>query len=147
MSDTLAGVMLSPLHRISGELGDVLHGLRKSWPGYHGFAEAYFSEVHEGAIKHWRKHTRVTMNLIVPVGAVRFVIYDDRQGSDTYGQFLSCKIGRAIDNYARLTVEPGLWLALQGLGPGTSLVLDIVDEEHDPVEAETRELSALPFDW
>jgi len=134
------GVLVTPLKRIAGSDGDVLHGLKASAPGYAGFEEAYFSEIHQGAIKKWRRHSRMTMNLIVPRGNVRFVLHDERSAI-----FAEYTIGQA--NYARLTVVPGLWMAFQGQGPGTSLILDIADVEHDPAEAESRDLPAFAFTW
>jgi dTDP-4-dehydrorhamnose 3,5-epimerase len=134
------GVLVTPLKRIAGPAGDVLHGLKVSAPGYTGFAEAYFSEIHEGAVKTWRRHSRMTTNLIVPRGNVCFVLYDEQGGA-----FVRHTIGET--NYARLTVAPGLWMAFRGQGPGTSLILDITDAEHDPAEAESRDVSAFAFKW
>jgi len=135
----IAGARLSPLKIIPGDAGGVLHGLKKSWDGFVDFGEAYFSEVHQGAIKSWRRHTRATLNLVVPVGAVRFVLHDGA----AFGEHT---IGRAAD-YARLTVPPGLWFALQGVGPGTSLILSLSSLEHDPSEAETRALDGIAYNW
>lgn len=135
----MQGVLLSPLKLIPGEAGGVLHGLRKSWDGFAGFGEAYFSEIHAGAIKSWRRHTRGQSNLIVPVGAVRFVVHDG-QG------FAEFRIGREAD-YARLSIAPGLWFAFQGIGSGTSLILSISSIEHDPTESETRPLDGIAYTW
>jgi dTDP-4-dehydrorhamnose 3,5-epimerase len=135
----IAGALLTPLKIIPGEAGGVLHGLRKSWDGFADFGEAYFSEIHQGAIKSWRRHTRATLNLVVPVGAVRFVLHDGA----TFGEHV---IGRAAD-YARLTVPPGLWFALQGVGPGTSLILSLSSLEHDPAEAEIKALGDIAYGW
>jgi len=139
------GVLITPLRHIPGEAGAVMHAFKKSAPGFVGFGEAYLSEIHEGAVKKWRRHTRVTMNLIVVRGQVRFVLHDDRTASPTRGEFVEFSIGES--NYARLTVSPGLWMSFRGEGPGISLILDIIDEEHDPTEAETRDLSAIAFAW
>lgn len=135
----IAGARLSPLKIIPGDAGGVLHGMKKSGEGFADFGEAYFSEIHQGAIKSWRRHARATLNLVVPVGAVRFVLHD---GQD-FGEHT---IGRAAD-YARLTVPPGLWFALQGIGPGTSLILSVSSLEHDPAEAETRALDGIAYNW
>ena len=136
----IAGVLLTPLKRIAGPDGGVLHALKISAPGYSGFGEAYFSEIHQGAVKGWRRHNRVTMNLVVSRGNVLFVVHDE-----SHGIFAEHRIGD--ENYARLTVPPGLWVAFRGDGPGTSLVLDIIDVEHDPDEAETRNLAEFPHAW
>ncbi len=133
-------VLVTPLKRIAGSAGSVMHAHKVSAPGHAGFAEAYFSEIHEGTTKNWRRHSRITMNLVVPRGNVLFVIHDEGSGA-----FVTHRIGE--DNYARLTVPPGLWMAFRGEGPGTSLILDIIDAEHDPGEADVRDISAFAFAW
>jgi dTDP-4-dehydrorhamnose 3,5-epimerase len=138
----IQNVMITPLKRFTTPAGAVLHALKASAPGFAGFAEAYFSEIHEGAIKSWRRHKRVTLNLVVPRGNVRFIICDDGAEKDRFADYC---IGE--ENYARLTVPPGLWMAFRGEGPGTSLVLDITDGEHDPTEADNKDLSAIDFSW
>jgi dTDP-4-dehydrorhamnose 3,5-epimerase len=135
-----AEILLTPLRRIEGPSGGVLHALKASAPGFAGFAEAYFSEIHQGAIKGWRRHNRVTLNLIVPRGGVLFVLHDDRAGG-----FADHHIGES--NYSRLTIPPGFWGACRGESPGTSLILDIIDEEHDPAESETCPLPSFAYSW
>jgi dTDP-4-dehydrorhamnose 3,5-epimerase len=133
-------ILLTPLRRIDGPLGGVLHALKASAPGFSGFAEAYFSEIHQGAIKGWRRHNRVTLNLIVPRGDVLFVLHNDRTGD-----FAEHCIGES--NYSRLTIPPGFWVAFRGEGLGTSLILDIIDEEHETAESETCPLTSFAYLW
>jgi dTDP-4-dehydrorhamnose 3,5-epimerase len=135
----MPGVLVSPLKIIPGDAGAVLHALRSSSDGFLAFGEAYFSEIKPGAIKSWRRHVRGHSNLVVPVGAVRFVLHDG-------AAFEEFRIGREVD-YARLTVPPGLWFAFQGAGSGTSLILSISSIEHDPSEAETRPLGEIAYSW
>jgi dTDP-4-dehydrorhamnose 3,5-epimerase len=139
------GVMVVPLRRIVHPRGDILHVLKRSAPGFVGFGEAYFSQILPGEIKGWKRHRRVTLNLVVPVGEVRFVIHDDRAASRTRGRFDDVILGES--NYARLCVVPGLWMAFSGIDGGTSLILDITDEEHDPQEADSAELASFDFNW
>ena len=69
-------VSITPLRIINTEGGDILHGLKMHENDYQGFGEAYFSIIESGAIKAWKRHRRMTLNIIVPVGAIKFVIYD-----------------------------------------------------------------------
>lgn len=135
-------ILLTPLRRIDGPSGAVMHAMKASAVGFAGFGEAYFSEIHPGAVKGWRRHNRVTLNLIVPRGDVRFVMHDDRVAP---GRFVAHTIGTSY--YARLTVPPGVWVAFRGEAPETSLILDIIDEEHEPSELEVRPLSSVAYAW
>jgi dTDP-4-dehydrorhamnose 3,5-epimerase len=138
--DTLKGISLTPLKIVPHPKGDILHGLKKSESSFAGFGEAYFSTVKTGEIKGWKKHTQMTLNLVVPVGKIRFVAF-----SDTENRFFDVILGEG--NYRRLTVEPNLWLAFQGIGEPLNLLLNLASIEHDPQEAENKDISGILFDW
>jgi dTDP-4-dehydrorhamnose 3,5-epimerase and related enzymes len=139
----IEGVLLTPLKQIYNPKGDVFHGMKKSDLGYTAFGEAYFSTIHSGDIKPWKKHLRMTLNLIVPVGRIRFVIHDDRRGSPTDGQTYFVELGET--NYQRLTVPPGLWMAFEGIGENLNLLLNVADLEHDPQEVERTDLERFAY--
>ena len=140
------GVRLTPLKIVKVADGDVFHGMRASEPGFSGFGEAYFSEIHSGVVKPWKRHRRMTLNLVVIRGLIRFVVHDDRPGSATHGVTAEYRLGPP-DRYQRLSVAPGLWMAFQGLSGETSLLLNIADIEHDPAEADRGGRDDFPFDW
>ena len=68
-------VVLSKLKRINVTGGDVLHCLRANEKSFEKFGEAYFSFIEMNHVKAWKRHLKMKMNLIVPVGKVRFVFY------------------------------------------------------------------------
>lgn len=139
----MEGVLLTPLKQIFHPKGDVFHGMKKTDPGFVSFGEAYFSTVHPGEIKPWKKHLRMTLNLVVPVGRIRFVLHDDRPESTTIGKTFSVEIGS--NNYQRLTVQPGIWMAFEGLDEGLNLLLNMADMEHDPKEVERADLDRFDY--
>jgi dTDP-4-dehydrorhamnose 3,5-epimerase len=139
----MEGVLLTPLRQIYHPKGDVFHGMKASDPGYSGFGEAYFSTVHKGDIKPWKKHLRMTLNLVVPMGCIRFVLHDTREASATFGQTQVVEIGPA--NYQRLTVPPGVWMAFEGLSEGLNLLLNVANLEHDPLEVERVDLETFDY--
>lgn len=133
-------IIVTPQERIRTSGGDVLHAMKKGDVGYADFGEAYFSWVGYDAIKGWKRHSQMTMNIIVPVGQVKFVFH--MEGS---GEFRVEEIG--IGHYARLTVPPGIWFAFQGLSNEQSLVLNISSIAHDPNEVESIKLSEIKYNW
>lgn len=141
----IEGVTVSPEKRITNPKGDIFHAMKSSSQGFSGFGEAYFSIINPGVIKGWKRHRSATLNLVVPVGLVRFVVFDDRPESMSVGQFLDITIGGV--NNARLTVSPGLWVAFTGVGDGLHMLLNISSEEHDPAEADNIELNNISYDW
>lgn len=137
---SLDDILITPLPRIATVGGDVLHAMKQSDVGYADFGEAYFSWVTAGAVKAWKRHTRMTMNVVVPVGQVRFVFRLD--GTD---EFRVEDIGE--HRYARITVPPGIWFGFKGLTAPQSLVLNIANIPHDPNEVERLELSDIKYGW
>ena len=133
------GVILTPLKQIRTSKGSVLHAMKKSDIGFDGFGETYFSTVNKNDIKGWKKHTEMTLNLVVPVGKMEFVIYNDKDHN-----FFNVTISQ--DNYQRLTISPGFWLAFRGLDE-KNILLNIASIEHDPSESESIDLDKIIYDW
>lgn len=140
------GLFTTPQHRIKTPGGDILHGIKKGEAGYTGFGEAYFSFLEYGAIKAWKRHRIMTLNLLVPVGAVRFVAYDDRVDSPTNETFFDITLS-SVENYVRLTVPPLVWLGFSGVSSGENLLLNVASHPHSKDEVDRRELSDIPFNW
>lgn len=133
------GVILTPLRRIPHPKGDILHAMKKSDRGFSQFGEAYFSLVNFAEIKGWKKHAEMTLNIVVPMGAIKFVIYDS-----------SIKFFKTVElsetDYNRLTIKPGLWVAFKGLEKN-NILLNIASMEHDPAESETKDLNEIGYEW
>ncbi len=139
------GVILTPLKQIEQQKGTVLHAMKKTDEGYAGFGEAYFSTVSCGEVKGWKMHTRMTLNLVVPLGEIQFVIVDERPSSSAKGEFLSVTL--SVHNYQRLTISPGLWVGFKGRGENQNMLLNLASIEHDPLEAKNLALDCFSFDW
>lgn len=139
------GVFLTSLKIIPNPKGNVFHALKQSDIGYNGFGEAYFSTVNYGEIKGWKKHAKMTLNLIVPAGEIKFVLYDDRPGSTTKGNYFEESL--SLKNYKRLTVPPGIWMGFQGMDKELNLLLNIANIKHDQIESEKIDLDNIPFNW
>jgi len=141
----IEGVIFTPLSIIDTKGGDVLHAMKASDVGFSGFGESYFSTVEPGVIKGWKLHREMVLNLVVPVGSVRFVVFDEREGSKTMGQFSKIVLSR--ENYGRLTIPPKLWVAFQGVDLQDSLILNIANIPHSPNEVERRALKEIVYSW
>lgn len=134
------GMRITPLRRIPDERGAVLHMLREDDEGFERFGEIYFSTVHPGAIKAWHLHTEMTLNYAVPVGQIKLVCHDDREGSPTRGNTVELHVGEL--SYVRVTIPPLVWNGFKGVGTQTALVANCSTIPHRPDEI----LRADPFD-
>lgn len=145
MDKIIDGVILTPLKKIPHEKGDVFHGMKSSSDGYCGFGEAYFTSIHKDIIKGWKKHTEMVLNLVVIFGEVKFVIYDDRTESLSQGKFFSVTLSQ--NNYQRLSIPSGVWVAFQGISNDTNMILNMASIEHTPTESENVELEKISYEW
>jgi dTDP-4-dehydrorhamnose 3,5-epimerase len=139
------GVFFTPMKIIENPSGDLYHVVRKSSSGFVGFGEAYISTIQKGKVKGWKKHHKMTMNIVVPSGEVCIVIYDDRPESATCHAFF--EITLSLDNYVRLTIPPNLWAAFLGIGAKSNIILNVADCEHDESKSEAVEFQAIPYIW
>ena len=137
----MEGVILTPVKRISVVGGDVYHGLKASEESFAGFGEAYFSTVQKGAIKAWKRHREMTLNIVVPIGEIKFVIVDDRHPKDF------CEVVLGENNYQRLTVSPGLWMGFSSRREGLNLLMNIASIEHRPEESDRVDMNSCNYHW
>jgi dTDP-4-dehydrorhamnose 3,5-epimerase len=144
-SKQIDGVLTTPLQIISHPKGNILHAMKKNDQGYAGFGEVYFSIVNQNEIKAWKKHSLMTLNLTVPQGKVKFVVFDKRSGSPSFMLFNVFEVSQ--ENYFRLTIPPGVWFGFKGLGADLNLILNVANIPHDPEEVERAEIQDIKYDW
>ncbi len=131
------GVTVTKLNQISHSKGDIYHAMKASDVGFHGFGEAYFSTINQGDIKGWKQHNKMFLNLVVIVGEVEFVVYNELE---------FFKITLSNNNYKRLTVAPGLWVAFKGVSKN-NMLLNLASIEHDRSEAINIDLNEIKYSW
>ncbi len=141
------GVLIHPLRQVADERGKVMHMLKSTDPWFRQFGEVYFSSVNPGAVKAWKLHTRMALNLAVVHGAARLVIFDDRDPSATRGQVQEFVL--SPDNYQLVTVPPGVWTGFAGVSSFPALVANCASLPHDPAEVLRKAPNdpAIPYAW
>jgi len=134
--------LLTPLKKINVEGGDVLHAIKKNDAGFVDFGEAYFSIIESGAIKAWKRHRKMTLNLVVPIGKIKFVMCSSLEEKNPKFN----EVILSTNNYFRLTVPPMVWLGFQGLSNELSILLNVSDIPHDPIESDRINFNDIEFD-
>lgn len=145
----IEGVVRHPLKQFVDDRGRTMLMLRRDDPHFLGFGEIYFSGIHQGKVKGWYFHRQKTLNYAVPVGQLRVVIYDDREGSPTRGQLDEHILGENPEHYALLTIPPHLWYGIQGIAPGLSLIGNCSDFPNSPEESDRKPTDSpdVPYTW
>jgi dTDP-4-dehydrorhamnose 3,5-epimerase len=143
----IAGVEIHPLRRIPDERGSVMHMLRCDDPWFSRFGEIYFSTIYPGVVKAWHLHKRMTLNYAVVSGMIKLVVYDEREGSPTRGEFMEIYSGE--QNYCLVTIPPDVWNGFKGLGATPAIVANCSTEPHDPAEIVRVDPASdlITYDW
>lgn len=141
------GVSITKLRQIHDERGKVMHMLRNDDKAYDKFGEIYFSCTHPGAIKAWHLHKKMTLNYAALMGEIKFVLYDNRDGSKTKG--IIQELFLSPENYALVTVPPNIWNGFKSVGMKTSIVANCSNIPHDDNEIVRKDpfKNDIPYDW
>jgi dTDP-4-dehydrorhamnose 3,5-epimerase len=139
----LDGIIKTSLKKIDLDGGSVFHAMKKNDSGYIDFGETYFSFVNKNVVKGWKLHTKMTLNLIVPIGKINFNFIDYRKNSKTYNKLF--QIIMSQEDYFRLTVPPNIFFAFKGLSGDINMLVNIADIPHDPSEIIRKELNEIKF--
>jgi dTDP-4-dehydrorhamnose 3,5-epimerase len=132
---------ITELLKIQQSTGSIMHALKSSSKGYYGFGEAYFSTVNFNKTKGWKLHRKMTLNIIVPYGDIRFIVHDGKLGTEKALIEPLIDVVLGVSNFSRLTVPPGYWMAFRGVGKNSNILMNIADIEHDPDESINMDLN------
>ncbi|MEK6874463.1 MAG: dTDP-4-dehydrorhamnose 3,5-epimerase family protein [Nanoarchaeota archaeon] len=143
----IQGIIITPLKKILDDRGNIMHMIRCDDPCFTKFGEIYFATIFPGAIKAWHMHTKITLNYAVIVGNIKLGLYDMRKDSPTKGAIQEVFIGE--DNYALVSIPPGVANGYTPLGNKKAIVANCADMPHDPnemirIDPFTKD---IPFNW
>lgn len=141
----LQGVILTSLGIFPDERGQVMHMVKSDAPYFRRFGEMYFSCIYPGVTKGWKLHFASWSNLAVPIGRVKFVLHDLREGSATKGQFQDIYLGDS--SYKLLTIPPGVAYAWKNLVPQMALVANCASEVWSAGEQKMIPFEEISYPW
>ncbi len=147
MEKLIEGVCLTDLKIVEDERGMLLHMMRSESEVFSKFGEIYFSLTNPGIIKGWKKHFEMTQNFAVPAGIVKIVLFDDREGSHTFGRINEFTL--SLDHYKLLTIPPKVWYSFKALSEIPGMIANCTDLSHNPDETITTNIdsSKIPYKW
>jgi len=135
-------IIITHLKRIHVSNGDVLHGMKKTDDGYTDFGEIYFSYILKNKIKAWKIHKKMTLNLIVPSGSVRFNFIQVSSEGLIDNRM---EITVSSDNYCRITVPPNIIFGFKGIGKDANIIANIADITHSDDEVKKIDINKFEF--
>ena len=140
-------IIVEPLRQIIDERGKVMHMIRCDSHIFESFGEIYFSVINPRAVKAWKLHRKMTLNLAVPFGKVKLVLFDGRKDSPTRGEIFELILGE--ENYSLIKIPPKIWSGFQCVSSTISIVANCATLPHDPQEVERVDYSdpSIPYEW
>ena len=137
--EKLKNIKIIKLKSFKNDKGDVFRAFRKNEDKIGKFGEVYFSWIKKNAIKGWKLHKKMQMNLVVPVGSVRFVFYYKKK-------FKEIIIGEK--KYCRIYVPSNIFFAFQNVSKQKSLVVNYSNIIHQKnKEVINLNLKELNYIW
>ena len=102
----------------------------KNKPNFSRINEVYSTTIRKNVIRAWKKHTKMTCNIFVIKGLIKFLFYDDR--------FDVCeKIILEEDKKKILEIKPNIWFGFKGLQEVNTLI-NFTNIIHDEKEVLTK---------
>ena len=120
--------------------GDIMRILKNKEVKNWNFAEAYFSKIKYNKIKAWKYHLKMSLNIVVPMGRVKFVFYFNKNKN-----FKVIELGEK--KYSRISIPPRIWFGFKGLSKKDSLILSLTNLEHNPNEVLRCKKNEIKFNW
>ena len=139
LRDFIEGVKFRPSVTHIDERGELSEIYSSAW-GFHGerIVYAYNVMIRPGHIKGWTKHLLQDDMQFVVVGTVRYVLYDDREGSPTRGRINELAFG---DRHRGLLVIPaGVYHAVQNVGTTEAFLVNLPTRPYDHADPDKYRL-------
>lgn len=142
------GVVVKPLAQIPDERGTIIKMQESTDAEFKGFGEVYFSTVYPGVVKGWHLHEANVLNYCVVRGAIKLVLFDDREGSSTRGQTQELFLGDK--NRVLVQIPPMVWNGFKGIGTEEAIVCDLTTLPHgeDVMQRlDPHDNDVIEYDW
>jgi dTDP-4-dehydrorhamnose 3,5-epimerase len=146
---SLEGVRIVLLKRVTNERGYLTEVQRSEDAIHPGFGQAYVTATRPGIIKAWYRHRTQVDQIVLVKGAIKLVLFDEREGSSSYKQSRELLMDERVSMLVQ--IPPGVWHGFQAFGPEDAILLhlnsvpfnfDQPDEERVPPDD-----SRIPYRW
>ena len=147
MKKNIEGVEITPLKIISDDRGSVMHMMRNDSKVFEKFGEIYFSTIFKDKIKAWHLHKEATLNYACVYGEVKLVLFDERKGSGTFGEYQELLL--SLKDYNLITIPPNIWNGFKGRNDQFSIIANCLNLPHNEKEMVRLDVkdNRFKYDW
>lgn len=147
--ELIKGVALRQLRINPDERGYLVEMLRRDWPEFMQFAQAYATSCYPGIYKAWHYHKKQWDHFACPWGMARVVLYDARKESPSAGEINVFHIG--LLNPVLLRIPPMVYHGFTAEGSEPALVVNFPTELYNYQEPDEYRLPwddpSIPYRW
>ena len=144
----ISGVKIIKKSIIADDRGRIMHVLRSTDNLLKDFGELYCSTVYPKIVKGWHLHKCVTINYFVLSGNIKFVLYDNREGSVTQNKIQEIIMGSS--NNVLVSVPPFIWNGFKCLSDKESFVLNIQNKpynDNEVLRVDPHKNDLIKYNW
>lgn len=145
----IEGVKVRHLKVIPDDRGYLMEMLRRDWPEFTAFGQAYITAAYPGVIKAWHYHKLQWDHFVCVSGMARVVLYDPRKKSSTAGEVNVFHIGYL--NPVLLKIPPEVYHGFTAEGNDTALIINMPTEVYNYQEPDEYRLPyddpSIPYSW
>lgn len=149
MKNVIDGVVVKRLRLIPDDRGFLLEMLRKDWPEFMDFAQAYVTCCYPGVYKAWHYHKKQYDHFVCVSGMAKVVLYDSREGSPTREAINEFHIGHL--NPVLLRIPPLVYHGFTSEGGEPALIVNFPTQLYNYEEPDEYRLAhddpSIPYEW
>jgi dTDP-4-dehydrorhamnose 3,5-epimerase len=143
------GVKTKQLKVIPDERGRLMEMLRSDDELFIKFGQVYLTTAYPGVVKGWHYHRKQYDNMVVVKGMMKIVLYDNRQGSKTYGEINEFFVGE--HQPMLIHIPPFILHGFKCISEHEAMIINCPTEVyhyHDPDEFRVDpHQNDIPYDW
>jgi len=143
------GVKVKELTVIPDDRGRLMEILRADEELYGQFGQVYLTTTLPGVVKAWHCHHLQTDNICCVAGMIRLALYDERDGSPTFGLVNDFYLG--VHRPRLVQVPPYVYHGWKSVGLEEALIVNTVTHPYNPEAPDEYRLPAheshIPFSW
>jgi len=143
------GVKVKELTVIPDDRGRLMEILRADEDLFDRFGQVYLTTTLPGVVKAWHCHHLQTDNICCVAGMIRLALYDEREGSPTFGLVNDLYLG--VHRPRLVQVPPYIFHGWKCVGLEEALIVNTVTHPYNPESPDEYRLPAhgspIPFSW
>jgi len=145
----IEGVVVKPLRVIPDERGFLMEMLRSDDELFEGFGQSYVTAAYPGVVKGWHYHKKQTDHFVCLHGMAKVVLYDQREGSPTFGRVQEFFMGER--NPILLKIPRLVMHGFKAVGTEMAMIVNFPTELYNYQEPDEFRVPwnspDIPYDW